>query len=477
MSRTIVAAELDERALRVLVMSGEGQRAHVLRAGTLTLANDTAAALTEALLSVIGHKVPRRTSLVLAIRSRLVACGEITRQAAAPRGDELAALLETEARKIGVYAEADQLVVGYRLRRAANLDAAVCVAPRGLVDELAAATAHLGFAHVNVIPSEVLLSAGLTANSTEPVALLDLHANRAVLVLAHAGRARAVRRFRLPLAYSHSPDNGADVAPMLLGEVTRSLAYFRDQGKGDAQRMLLSGAFTPRTELSGTLASLLPIPVEVAAPPDLSGWEIVQESLSFLVPALVATTRIADLPCLVETARTSRKRMAGLAALQCAGVAGIALGASLLTHAHSPEASALRDAIASARAHVETLQAGVEGLREGLQQPSAVRARAAVLHRIDVDAAARSALCAAIAGGRPTSLALTKIDLAEDGELALTGVARTDDRLTALTALAELEGRLRAVHGLGHGRSSLGETAGDGQIAFRFTARLRGRQP
>jgi Tfp pilus assembly protein PilN len=475
MHLTTIAAEWDDRALRVLVVRGAARRARVVRQDTLALADDSAAALGQALRGVLATTPARRPELRLAMRHRQVTCGEMALQGAVPRGAELMARVTAHAHKLGVYAENEPLVVGFRARAGAPFDAALCAAPRSLLDDVHAEVNALTWSRWSLVPSEVVLGAAV-GTAAEPTALLEVHGSRAVLVLAARGRARAVRRFKLPLPYSAAPDNGAELAPLLLGEVTRSLAYFRDQGKGDAHSVAVAGDLPADTALVPELAELLaPLPVSVVALPPFA--DLTAAPLAHLVPALLLARGVNDLPCLVEPARTRRARITAIAALQAAGIASLVFGVDLLVAAHSPATFRLRAEIAGARASQEALAAEVESLRAALREGPAVRARADILARLDQGAAARSALLATLAHARPQALLFHKIELADDGALALTGVARTADRLLALTALAELESVLRDLPGFGRGRGALGEAAGDGQIAFRFTAHLAGSQP
>ena len=430
---------------------------------------------------------PRHANLLLAIRNRHVICGEIAQPKASARGPALGELLTAEARSVGVYAEDDALVIGYRLRSANGVDAVLSAAPRVLIDEIRSATEQLGFARTWLVPSEAVLAAGAGAGS-EPQALLDLHGHRAILVLAHNGCARAVRRIRLPVPLTESPDNVDQIAPLLVGEVTRSLTFFRDQGKGEAQRVIVSGACVLSTGLRDHLDGLMaPLPVEYASVPSL--LDAPGDGLGHLVPVLLAARGATSLPCLVEPTRMPRAHIAARVLVQLAGAAGIATSAVWLARAQSPAAFALRAAIAGSTTEADALATEVAALRTRMQPMPAVQARASILAGIDQGSAARSALCEAIAVGRPQTLSFTKIELSDDGALALDGVARTQDRLTALTALAELEGQLRGLPGLGQGRSSLrdspstslgtslGEGTVAGQIGFRFTARLLGAKP
>ncbi|MEZ5965425.1 MAG: hypothetical protein R3F56_16450 [Planctomycetota bacterium] len=469
MTRSIVAAELEDRTLRVLAAERSGRRLRVVRSGTFQLPSESA--LDGAVRSVLGARRGRDCELVLALRHRRVTSGQVDRPGG--RAQDAAVEIGGQARRLGVYAEDEDLLVGYRLQEHGSPLADVCVAPRAMIDAIAASARGLGFARIRIVASDAVLAHGLTAGGNAPTALLDVQGERAMLALACAGRVLVARHFKLAVPYVARPDNGHEIAPLVFGELMRSISFFGEQGRGEAQGVIVSGPFDEDSALVEALQALLPLPVAAATVPAAAGFEPRGVERGLLVPRLALDCTAADLPHLLEPDRLSRRRLVAWTALQAAGLAAVVTGATILRDAAAPQAQAAVATSARLQAECAGLRAEIDALRAALRPPAAVQARRTILDRLDRRSAARSALCAAVARGRPASLALTKLELAEDGALTLEGVARTDDRLAALRALADFESHLRRVPGLGSGRSSLGEGGAGGQhIAFSLTARL-----
>lgn len=477
MTRRIVSAELEDRVLRVLIVEGSGRRQRVISNTMSILPGDSALDVANALRAAVGVRRCGQYELMLALRHRRVTCGEVM-HAAVRVPQEIVRVLGSEARKLGVYGDDEDLVVGYRRRKTKRLEADVCVAPRELVSGIAEGVRGAGFKRVRLLASEAVLAHGLTQTLDGDVAILDVQSDRALLLLARAGHALVARRFKLAMPHTTEPDNGQDVAPLLFGELMRSLTFFREQGRGEATRVLLSGPFAADGALVQAMSSLLPIPVSAASMPALLDLDAtVPANRGQVVPRLALQGPLGNVPHFVEPPRVAPRRVAAVALLQVAGAAAAVSGGVMWSDASTPRARALIVAMHGKRAECQALQSEIDGLRTNRQPSAAVQARIKILADLDGATAARSALCAAIASGRPESLALTSIELDAEGTLTLTGIARTDDRLTALRALAELEAWLRRVPGLGDGRSALGEAVGSAQIDFRFSARLSERQP
>lgn len=471
MTRRIVSAELEERTLRVVVAQGTGRRLRVLRHGSYTLANDDA--LVPTVQSVLAGGSSRDCELLLALRHRRVTSGEVVRVETPCRPQEMVPLLVAEARKLGVYGQDEDLVVGYRMRAARGLWAGVCVAPSDLVQPIAARVRALGFARVRMLASDAVLAHALTRDGDDVVAVLDVQGDRAMLALAQAGRVLATRHFKLGMPHVAHPDNGHEVAPLVFGELMRSIGFFAEQGRGEAKRVLVSGPFAASGGLVEVLQGLVPLDVAAAPVPAAPGFAgDTAEARGLLVPRLALLCAAGDIAHLIEPERPSWARVAAVAALQLAAGAAGAYGVTMLARTHAPHTEALIEAADHLRGESMVLQNDIETLRVRLQPSPVVRVRSEILAALDGQRAARSALCAAIARGRPQTLSLTRLELDDEGTLTLTGIARTDDRLTALRELADYEAYLRRVPGLGSGRSSLGETDGGQQIAFTFAAKL-----
>lgn len=472
MARPFLAAELDDRNLNLLVGTGAGDTARVAHAEQIHLHDEQAATVAAALAERCELRQRRHAEVTLLLRSRHVVAGHVA-DSRLQRQANVAQVLLPAARKLGLFGDQDQLTIGYRLRGGTPAEADLCVAPKALVDDLERALREHGFQRIKISCVESVLAAGIHVPVDGPICILELRHDRALLVMTKAGRVLVTRRFRMPVPLAEQHDNSHEIAPLVVGELTRSLGFFRDQGKGEPRMLLLTGPLDESSTLAQRLQSIAGLPTSLIPPPTLLGLpDDERQARAWLVPALGTLVPSATYPHLLEPPRLETRQVLTVAGLQALGTAALLVSGLALAWKQSPEARQLADEVEQARRRRDELIAETEQRRADLQPLSEVAERRKLLAELTHGTTPRSLLCNLLARERDDTLQFTKLELDTSGELKVLGLARTDDRLTALRALGHLETGLRRLPAVARTRTALTAAKTEGQIAFELSAHL-----
>ncbi len=387
-----------------------------------------------------------------------------------PKASDLPALLDAEARRQGMFAEDEALCLGYRVgKRPDGWRTAFVVVPAEVLDGLLETLRSLGLERVHVASIEAVLAVEFgRGDGDETVAILDVHADQARLILAQGGVVLGTRKIKLSLRGRGGGFDPAGFLPMG-AEVQRSLSYFAEHGIPRPGTIRLCGEIQGYLEHRYALDEALgmkAVPVETpkvhgAWPEDVDpcGWS----------PHLVLAERGRRLPVpfLVEPPAVW-PRVLRTAATQGGGAAALILGAVLWLQAGGFAGREVR------RERVRVLHSHLAMLEAAHRIPPEVRVRrriAAVLQRRRVPV---SRVLATLANERPAGVRFSGLDW-DDGVLKLEGRVRSASQLEAVAAFGDLDRVLAALPGVECSSCSVGKKRIRGRdVEFVYEVRFTG---
>lgn len=444
MRRVTLAIEIEDKRLRVLLARGSGRRARVEGCSEAIVEPADAAALAKALGTVTAAAGGERPDVYVALGDRRIVPGSVSFPAPL-RGADRHRALEREARRAGMFADAEELVIGYVLRHSGGTSAAFDVAPRSVIDDVQAALAALRPRRVWVTSIEAVLAAGLATG--EATAILDLRGDRARLVLGGGGVTLAARKFKLPSPVEIDGGARAEALLPLASEINRSFELFAGQGLAAPAKIAVVGAPAAQSAVLDGLAEMVSVPLAAANHRSLALLRRAEdEPLAWVANALLVHDPHAARPYLVEPATRSLARTAAAAAAQVVGLlalgGGIALGNGALGEDSRERAAALtrleRSSDELARTHAARIAER--------QPPPLVARRRERLAALDRGRVAASHLLALLARGRPEGVQLQRLRWA-GGSLEIEGrlAPRAAAPQHALHACSALTASLNAI--------------------------------
>lgn len=462
-----IAFELDDQRLRALVAQVSGRTTRVIERHETQLSSENS--LVKAVQEICSGKRPDRTQVFFAIGDRRISSGSVDRPQR-PARDNLALLLEQEARRVGLYSDDEELVIGYREPRSSRWCAEFECAPRSVVDEVQQALRTARMDQAWLMSIESVLAYGFAKRPT-PILILEVRHDRARVVLASDGYQRASRKFKLPFTLAAGSEETLDLLLPLVGEIHRSLDLFANMGLPRPEAIQPAGELATMPEIVEQLGEMVEVRVEESVSGSLHLVTDQENPHAWLVPALLLNNSCHEAtPCLLEYVPRTKLERALFAGAQVIGLAAMAAGVWLV-HTARQEGPEVDRQLARMRVEVAALEERRDEFAAARGPADLENRRALILQDLNREHISVSNLLAVLAKNKPSEAVLTRVTMNRSEGVEVVGIIRARQADQAMDALGRLSACLERVPGLrGQGidlQKADGSAAG---LPFRWTA-------
>ncbi|HHI78577.1 MAG TPA: hypothetical protein ENK02_01210 [Planctomycetes bacterium] len=447
---------LDFPTIRGLVTSGKGDKVQVLQAFQYKVQGWDGL---DPVLTRISHKLPKGVArLRLALSDRRLVHGHCDRPDK-PKNDELARLLQDSVRKIGLFSEGEDLVIGYQdsILSSGGWSCRFLGAPESVLRPLYQLASQLGIETMQVTSIENVLAQAIGEKEENPLAILEIGRSNARILLAQGGIVLASRLVRLSLMDQGDGPIASDLLLPLTSEVYRSLEYFSELGHPDPEKVLVAGPLAHALEEGETWEGVLGRRAELFH----FSFSLKGGKEGFDPDAYLSTYLLARMHpkqggiWLVDTKRKSKFDLLCFSAAMT-GLVALVFGASLSIKALHGEGKSRRLAKARMERNIEILKIQAQQLRADRRTPKRVRERKKIIEKIRGETIPLSRALATLAKEKPQDLHLVRMHL-QGKSLRLEGFIDSKNQLGAIRSFGKLDGLLSAFAGGASGGGELGE--------------------
>ncbi|GEM_PF-4947946 len=465
--------ELEDNELHCLLARRRGKRLRIEKHDRISfreLKN-----LEAELRGFLGEVHGAKPEVYVLVSDRRIVHGTVQRPRA-PKRHELTELLNDESRRIGMYADDEDLCVGYRASNGSDgWKLSFVVAPKSALAPILEILGKVGLDRVRVTSTEAVLAGELSGEQEkDAVCILDLREGIARLILAVDGDVCTTRKIK---AQGVSGEGEVDPTAFLpLGvEVQRSIEYFERHGAPHPGSVLLTGEVYGLLKETSLLKEAMGFECRGASHVVEDACEGVSLDFHHFAPMLMLAYggRRSRVPFLLESGEGPTKAVRNLV-LQGGGIAAMAAGLFFAWSGLEGEGGGslaegrrLEERISALRGHLRILE-------EERKVPDIVEDRRVLLGYLLKDRIPVSRIFAVLANERPEEIKLTALTW-DRGELRVRGVIDSPGELAAVKAFSLLDEVLTNLPLTEHGGGSL-RAGKDGKrgVPFEYKLRFRG---
>lgn len=469
---------MDDEATTAALVVGKGRQSRISWAGVVRDAQPQE--LVEYVRKSTAVAAPNKAEVLLMVSDRRIITGRMERKGAPARRD-IPETLRQEAQAKGMFADDEDLAIGYHATRVRDEWRAYYeAAPEQTYVPYVRALQDGGYAKIKVVSTANVLAQGI-ATTNEVVGIVDTRGSAAYFVLAHGKQTLAMRKILLaaPIEMLVGEEQSVEALLPLGAELARSVEFFTDKGLPRPGKIIFTVAKARDLDLPAFFADMVEIPCEACdsaalsiLPTKLADRHLGWSSYAFAATSLDARTTpfLAD----VHPVRTVRGGRGAI--LPIAGVAATLAGVAVGFVALQPENRQRRSRYATQKRELTSVRQELEAERSARAIPGIVIARSNILKELAAARVSMSRVGAILGNERPDGLRLRSLRLKND-RLVLEGMIQDEDGLGAVASFSMLDQRLRRIPGLSNGSGKIDSESDSDESGGRSDTQARATQP